>query len=83
MACSDIFRHIVAYRDTLSYSEFCHIHNFGIFTTQGIFKIVYKGTFRHIQTFNNDSYNNINFIVFTLILHFFQQNLKQHVFWLQ
>ena len=41
---------------------------------------------RHIKSpeysgiFNNDSYNKINFLFFTLILHTFQQNLKRHMF---
>ena len=29
---------------------------------------------------DNESYNNINFLFFTSILHTFQQNLERHVF---
>ena len=58
---------------TLSSSDLCHIQNFGIFRTRGVFRILFIG---HIQAysdiFNNDSYNNTNFLFFTLILHTFQ-----------
>ena len=54
-----------SYSAVLAYSELCHIQNFCI-GTQDIF--------------NNDSYNNIKFLFFTLILHTFERNLKRHVF---
>ena len=54
---------------TFPYSEFWHIYN-----PRHIQNPVYLGLF------NNDSYNNINFLFFTLTLHTFQQNLKRHVF---
>ena len=56
----------------------CHIQNFAIFR-----RVAYLGPeaysesylFRHIQAysdiFNDDSYNNINLLFFTLILHTF------------
>ena len=73
----DIFR--TPSRHILAYSELC-------------VTLIYLGPelysesclFRHIQIysdiFNNDSYNNIDFLFFTLILHTFQRNLKRHVF---
>ena len=65
---SDIFSHIVAYLETLAYSELCHIQNPGIFRTVK----AYSGSllFRYIQAylgiFNNNSYNNINSFFFSL-----------------
>ena len=93
---SDIFSHIVAYFKKplcnscifriLAYLEPCHIQDPGIFRTLPYSEPelhqnpVYLGIFRHIQC---DSYNNIGFLFFTLILYAFQRNLKRHIFWLQ
>ena len=88
----DIFRILSRY--ILAYSERCvmltnwkpfHIQNFAIFrilTNLGPEVYSESCLFRHIQAysdiFNNDSYNNINFLFFTLIWHTFQRNLKRH-----
>ena len=87
MSYSDIFSHIVVYNTcifrTLPYSEFWHnqnpryILNFGNLGPEAYSE---SSLFRYIQAysgiFNNDFYNNINFLFFTLILNTFQQNLK-------
>ena len=69
---------------TLPYSVLCHIQKFANLGPETYAK---SCLFRHFQTylsiFNNGSYNNINFLLFTLILHSFQRSLKRHVFWLQ
>ena len=66
---------------TLPYSESWHIWNPRY--TQNSVK-PYSGIFRHIQAysgiFNDDSYNNINFLFFTLISHTLQRNLKRQCF---
>ena len=49
----------------MPYSELCHLESC---------------VFRHSRIFNNDSYNDINFLFFTLILHTFQRNLERHMF---
>ena len=80
----DIFRtlsrHILVYSKhcvTLAYWEPCHIQNFGNLGPEAYSE---SSLFRYIQAysgiFNNDFYNNINFLFFTLILNTFQQNLK-------
>ena len=62
---------------TLPYSECCHIQNLAHLGPKAYSESCFC---RHIQAylgiFNNDSYDNINFLFFTLILHPFQQNLK-------
>ena len=75
---------------TLAYWEHCYIRKFAIFrilANLGPEAYSESCLYRQIQThsgiFNNDTYNNINFLFFTLILHTFQQILKKHVFWLQ
>ena len=70
-------RHILAYSHCVmvAYWESCHIQNFGIFRTRDIFGILFIWAYSVI--FNNGSYNNINFLFFTLILDIFQQNLKR------
>ena len=64
---SGIFRTLCKARilRTLPFSELCHFQNFGIFRTRGIFKILFIKLYSGI--FNNDSYDNINFLFFTLI----------------
>ena len=89
----DIFRtlsrHILEYteRVTLAYWESYHIQNFTIFRN-----LAYLGPqaysesclFRLIQAYsgmlNNDSWNNINTLFFTLILYAFRRTLKGHMF---
>ena len=73
---SGIFRTLCNARilKTLPYSELWHIQD-----PRHIQNSVYLGTFMH-NIFNNDSYNNINFLFFALILHTFQRNLKRHMF---
>ena len=70
-AYSGIFRTLCDARilKTLPYSEFWHIGN-----PRYIRNFVYLGTFR--LTFNNDSYNNVNFLFFALMLKTFRRNLK-------
>ena len=83
-------RRILAYSErslTLSCCEPCHLQKFVIFRI-----LAYLGPetypesclFRHIQVYsdilNNDNYNNINFLFFTLILHTFRRNFKRHMF---
>ena len=94
----DIFRtlskHILAYSErcvTLAYWEPCHIQNFDLFRILAYleFKEYSKSClFTYIQAylgiFNNDSYNNLNFLFF---FHFnlaqFSIKFKRHVLWLQ
>ena len=63
---------------TLPYSEFAI---FRILAYLGPEAYLESCLYRHIQAYsgilNNDSYNNINFLFFTLILHTFQPNLKE------
>ena len=69
--------------ETLAYWKPCHIPNFAIIRT-----LVYLGPktwsefclFKHAYSgiFDNDSYNNINFLLYTLILDNFQGNFKWH-----
>ena len=83
-------RHIMAYSErcvTLEYSEPCHIQIFGIFRILAYLRPdAYSEfrLFRHIHAysgmFNNDSYNNINFLFSLLILRTFRRNLKRHMF---
>ena len=87
----DIFRtlprHILTYSEccvTLAQWKRCHIESFNIFRILAYFgPQAYSKSclFRHIHAysdiFNNDSYNNTNFLFFTLILHTFQWNLKR------
>ena len=68
-------------------NENCHIKHFAILrilSYLGPVAFSESCLFRHIQAysgiFNNDSYNNINFLLFTLILHSFQPNLKRRIF---
>ena len=74
--CSELCqaRHILAYSDhilrTLADSEFCHIQNFGIFRSLGIFTILF--IYAHSGLFTNDSYNQV--IVHTV--SFYSFNLK-------
>ena len=67
------------YIQTFPYSESWHIWNLRYI--QNSVK-PYSGIFRHIQAysgiFNDDSYNNINFLFFNLISHTLQRNLKRH-----
>ena len=77
-------------RSTLAYWETCDIQNLAIFRFLAYLgPEAYRGLYlcRHIQAysgiFNNDSFNYINFLFLTLILHTFQWSLKRHVFWLQ
>ena len=66
-------KHILAYLErcvALAQWKPWHIRNFGIF--------------RMLDIFNDDNYNNMNFLFFHLILRTFQRNLKSHMFfWLQ
>ena len=77
-------RNILVYSErcvTLAYWEPCHIQNFAVFR---ILAYLESFLFRHIHEcssiFNNDSYNNINFLFFTLILHFSTKFQNAYVF---
>ena len=78
--CQGILRNVRILR-TLPYSELCRILNSVVFKTKTYLE---SCLFRHMQlysdTFNNDSYNNISFLLFTVILRTFQRNLKKHWF---
>ena len=63
---------------TLTYSEFYHIQKFGIFRTPGIFKVLFIQAYSGML--NNDSWNNINTLFFTLILYAFRRTVKRHMF---
>ena len=70
---------------TLPYSGLCHIQNFGHEDPMlGPEAYSESCLFRHIQAypriFNNDIYNNINFLFFLLLLRTFQRNIKRHAF---
>ena len=86
----DIFRtlsrHILVYSKhcvTLAYWEPCHIQNFGNLGPEAYSE---SSLFRYIQAysgiFNNDFYNNINFLFFHFNLKYFSTKFKD-VFWLQ
>ena len=67
------------YIQNMAYPEYgSYIQSSCIFRTIRILIIFIFQEYSGI--FNNDSYSNINFIFFTLILHTFQRNLKRHVF---
>ena len=78
---SFLSRHILAYSEchvTLKYWESCHIQDFALFRILecwGPKAYSESCLYRHIQIysdiFKNDSYNNIHFLFFTLILHTF------------
>ena len=91
---SFLSRHILAYSEchvTLKYWESCHIQDFALFRILecwGPKAYSESCLYRHIQIysdiFKNDSYNNIHFLFFTLILHTFSTKFKKtYVSWLQ
>ena len=71
-------RHILTYPErcvTLAYLEPCHIQNFAIFRI-----LAYLHIQAYSRKFNSDSYHNINFLFFTLMVHSFQRTFKRHAF---
>ena len=64
---------------TLSYLElYYHIQNFGAFRTQGIFRILFIKV--HSGIFNNDRYNNINFLFYFNLTYFSTKFKTTYVF---
>ena len=75
-------RHILSFRTlcnvhilrTLRYSTICCIQNFGAYLGHNTYleSCLYRQIQEYSGIFDNNSYNNVNFMFFTLVLHTFQ-----------
>ena len=77
-------RNILVYSErcvTLAYWEPCHIQNFAVFRILAYLEsFLFRYIHEYSSIFTNDSYNNINFLFFTLILHFSTKFKNTYVF---